>query len=79
MKQGTGKTGADPYEVKDEAIKGKLRELGGMMKNALEGTNYGFSLFLFQFDGPNMFYISTASREDVLKSLEEFIKKQRAN
>lgn len=67
----------EKFEVKNEKLETTLREWGRKMKAVLpEGV--GYTLFLYDYGAKgNMFYLSTAQREDMLKSLEEFIEKQK--
>jgi len=39
------------------------------------GEKWGFALFVFSFDGPEFTWISNANRQDMIKSLREFIAK----
>lgn len=52
-----------------------LKELGRMLKTFCP-SGWGFSLLLFEFDNAegSSFYISSANREDFLRSLEIFMR-----
>ena len=68
------------YKVKNEEIKKLLQEEGRAFKMRMP-KGWGFTLFMFNYGeggkgGDGMFYISSANREDSIKSLKEFIKKQ---
>jgi hypothetical protein len=67
----------DLYEVKDPAVQQWLLKIGLDVKKELQGTNLGFTLFLYNF-GPDgaMFYLSSGNRDDMLKMLREFITKE---
>lgn len=54
-------------------------DIGRLLKRACmtPSGRYGFCLFLFSFDGPEMTYISSADRESCLKMLQEFIDEQK--
>lgn len=68
------------YQVRDPDIEKILESLGNMMRNALDGTGYGFSLLIFTFgEGGNMFYTSNARREDMIRAMYELKQKFREN
>lgn len=60
-----------------EQVEFALRESADFIKaNGRLPVGMGFALLMFDFGpGGNMFYISNAQREDVLKSMQEFIDK----
>jgi hypothetical protein len=65
----------DPrYEVKNELIKNKLIQIGGRLIQAIEDIpGYGFAFLLFSYgEKGDLFYLSTAQREDMIKLLDEF-------
>jgi hypothetical protein len=63
------------FEVKDEEIEKKLRFIGSIIKKQLP-KELGFTLMLFDYgEKGNMFYISSAQREDMIKAMKEFIAK----
>jgi hypothetical protein len=55
------------------------REIGTLIARAVHEYHglkkQGFALFLFSFEGPEMTYMSNASRADMLKAMKEFIDK----
>ena len=61
----------------NEQVEFALRETADFIKaNGRLPMGMGFVLLMFDFgEGGNMFYISDAQREDVLKSMQEFIDK----
>jgi hypothetical protein len=63
------------FGVRNTEIESLLKYLGTTLK-ALMPEGWGFSLQIFSFgsDG-SMFYISSAKRDDMIKSLEEMIVK----
>lgn len=66
----------DDFQVRDEQMEQKLRDIGGRLRTALDGTGHGFALLIFTFgEGGNMFYTSNAQREDIVKCMQEFIAK----
>lgn len=66
----------DKMEVQNEEAEAALRKIGDYI-NGMVPAGMGFSLLLFDFgDGGNMFYLSSAQREDMLKAMKEFISKQ---
>lgn len=63
------------YEVFNENIEIKLKEIGGMIGKSLP-EGWGFNLMIFDFGKKgSMFYISNAQREDVINQMKEFIAK----
>jgi hypothetical protein len=56
----------------------RAREIGHIIGRSIEhqGLRFGFALFLFSFDGPEMTWISNANRDDMIKGLLEFIERQ---
>lgn len=69
----------DNFEVENPQIEGVLSGLGKKIQKYLP-KGWGFSLFIFDFntDKGSIFYISNAKRDDMLKALKEFIKKEEA-
>ena len=59
-----------------------LRKLGGMIAEIIRddtgARHLGFALQIFEFDGPAFFWISNADRGDMIKALQEFIARERA-
>jgi hypothetical protein len=61
------------FNVRNTAIEQKLRSIGKYIGDDLP-TDWGFALFLFSYgENGNMFYISSAQRSDIIKTLKEFI------
>lgn len=59
----------------NEQVEFALREVADYAKTRMP-SGMGFTLLMFDFGrGGSMFYISNAKREDVLKSMQEFIDK----
>lgn len=67
-------TSTPKYEVRDEAIEKKLREIGGSIQKSLEQfSGWTFTLLLTDTKPKGgMFYISTAERAGMVKALHEF-------
>ena len=67
----------EQYEVKNKPIQDLLKALATLIAHAMP-KDWGFTLMLFKY-GPegDLFYISSAVREDMIKTMEEFIKKQK--
>lgn len=64
------------FAVRSEEIETKLRELASMIGSQLP-EGWGFNLLLFSYgEGGNLFYISSAEREDTIKVMKEFISRQ---
>jgi hypothetical protein len=40
---------------------------------------FGFALLIFGYDNHDMFYLSSARREDMVRAMQEFIEKFREN
>ena len=56
----------------------QMRDLARMIKKKIPGL--GFALLVFKFHEPGMSnYISNAHREDMIKSLEETVKRWKNN
>ena len=67
------------FEVRDEKAEAMLKEIGTLLKRACP-PGFGFSLLVFSFgEGGSMFYTSNAQREDMIRSMQEFIEKFREN
>lgn len=66
------------HSIKDPEMIELLNQLGDKISLGLP-SGYGFNLLLFEFGGPgnNLFYISNADREDVIKMMKEWIERQR--
>lgn len=68
------------YEVDNEHIKSKMKEIGTILAGELP-TGWGFSLLIFNFGegggpGDGLFYISNARRENMIEAMKEFIAKE---
>lgn len=68
---------ANDIEKQKAEIEALLKKLGQKIGQDMP-KGMGFTLFIFDI-GPhgNMFYISNAQRADMIKSLEEFIGRQK--
>lgn len=67
------------FEVRNEKAEQMLREIGQMLRESCP-PGFGFSLLVFSFgEGGSMFYVSNSRREDMIRSMEEFIAKFREN
>lgn len=58
------------------------REIGAALGRALDRMpggrkSFGFTLLLFSYDGPEITYISSAQRADMIKTMQEMIAKLR--
>lgn len=66
----------------NEYLKSIAFEIGNRIEFALndnkEPKDYGFMLFIFPFDDSDITYTSNAKREDMIKVLNEFLKKASA-
>jgi len=51
----------------------QAREIGVLIGRGIEKRGkYGFCLMLFDFDGPELTWISNSNRDDMIKVLDEF-------
>jgi hypothetical protein len=62
------------FEMRNQMIEDHLRTVGRTIKSEMP-PGWGFTLMMFEFDGPSMFYMSSAQREGMIKTLQEFIQK----
>lgn len=74
---------SDPfrYELRNPEIEAMLTEIGSILIKAckLHG-DYGFMLMIFGFgESEDLFYTSNANREDMIATMQEFIRKFREN
>jgi hypothetical protein len=71
-------TNLPSYEVHHAGAERALREIARLLKDRMP-PGYGFTLFIFSYgEHGDLFYVSSAAREDMLKTMKEFIKKQEA-
>lgn len=69
------------YEVHHDEAEQAMRELARAIKQTMP-QGFGFTLFLFRYgsapgkDRGELFYLSSANREDMMKMLKEFITRQ---
>jgi hypothetical protein len=69
----------DKMEVRDVEAERALNEIGKLLRKMCP-KGYGFSLLLFTFgEGGNLFYTSNSRREDMIRTMQEFIQKFREN
>lgn len=70
------------FEVRNKQIEEHLRKMGNDLKSGMP-KGWGFTLLIFDYENElpdgGMFYISTASRGDMIKAMQEFIQKQGLN
>lgn len=67
------------FEVRNEEVEQKLKDIGRMLKEAMP-AGFGFTFLMFSYGAEGaMFYISSAQREDMIKALREFIQKHEPN
>ena len=65
------------YKVHDESAEVVLKDIGHLIGSKMP-DGYGFTFLMFTFgEGGNLFYISNSRREDMIKSMEEFIEKHK--
>jgi hypothetical protein len=59
----------------NEYVKGKMKTIAGKVHEELP-DGFGFVVLAFNFgEGGELMYVSNANREDVVKTMKEFIKK----
>lgn len=64
------------FEQRNPEIESLLKEIGTILVTHMP-SGFGFSLLIFSYgEGGNLFYISSAHREDIVKTMIEFIEKQ---
>jgi hypothetical protein len=68
------------FKIRDPEVEAVLKHIGGMVGDSIKhaAPGYGFALLIFEFEGKNLFYMSSAERPNVLDLLQEFINQQRA-
>lgn len=67
------------FEVRNERAEKVLRDMGQSLREAMP-QGYGFSLLIFSYgEGGDLFYTSSAQREDMIRTMQEFIEKFREN
>lgn len=67
------------YEVRNPEIEELLLEVGRKIKSAMP-QGWGFSLMICSIgDDGAMFYLSSLDRQDMMKAMREFIRKNEAN
>lgn len=63
------------FQERNPQIEVKLKEIGKIIKSVLP-KGWGFSLMIFNYgDKGNMFYISSANRQDMIEAMKEFIER----
>lgn len=65
------------FEVKNKIVEAILKDLGAELKRRMP-AGMGFALLMFDYgaDG-SLFYIADAEREDMIKTMEEFIERNK--
>lgn len=72
-------TDIEDYQVKNNQIEKILKKIGHKIGDLLP-QGWGFTLLIFNFgEKGNLFYISNAKREDMIKTMQEFIDKNKKN
>lgn len=66
------------FNVRNPEIETKLRELARVIDESIEGSGFGFALFLVEFEKPDggLFYISDAQRRNIVPAIAEWCKRQ---
>ena len=67
----------DPrFEIEIAKIQILLKEIGGILKGAMP-EGYGFTLLIYSYGKKgSLFYMSSAERADMIKTMQEFIDRQ---
>lgn len=73
---------SDTFEVKNDDIAAKMKEIGGRIHAAINESELkgkmGFALCIFEFaEKGAFFYMSDAQRADMIRVLQEFVDRQR--
>lgn len=64
------------YEIDNPEIQSLLRSIAEKLGVQMP-QGWGFTLLLFEFTpGNSLFYISSAQRPDMVKTMQEFIRRQ---
>jgi len=63
------------FEIENDEAKRLLQDIGVRLLAATKDSGFGFTLLVFSYNGPEMFYASSANREDMCKAMQEFIDK----
>ena len=68
------------FQIKNEEMEKRLKDLGDVIKKGMP-PGWGFTLMMFDYNTTegSMFYISSAARGDMIKAMQEFIKKEGLN
>lgn len=65
------------FEVRNKEAEAALRGIGDVLK-AQTPKGMGFAFFLFDFgEKGGLYYVSNAQREDMIKTMEEWIAKEK--
>ncbi len=74
--------GPHDYQITNEEVQAKLRELGRIIGGQMP-EGWGFTLLMFDYGEKTglpghdaVFYLSSADRGDMITAMKEFIKKQ---
>lgn len=67
----------DPFIMRrlEHELKAMGRDIAKRLNPETAPNKVGFFMMIFSFDGPECTYISNSRREDVVKLMEEFIRK----
>jgi hypothetical protein len=66
------------FEVRHPKIEEMLRDIGHTIGDTMP-KGWGFTLMLFEYDGEGLFYISSSTRDTMVKAMREFIAKFEEN
>lgn len=67
------------YEVQNPEIQTLLRQIAEKIGEQMP-DGWGFTLLMFSYgQAGNLFYISSAQRQDIMNTMREFIQKFEAN
>lgn len=66
------------YEINNPEVQAVMRKLAEKIGDVMP-ENYGFTLFIFGLNNQDLFYISNADRESMIRTMQEFIQKYREN
>lgn len=70
----------DPrFEIENEEIQTLLKKLATFLHGIMPSQEWGFALLVFKFREQDFFWISDADRQDMIKALREFIKREEGN
>lgn len=70
------KSRGEDFQVRNAEIEATLKDIGGRIRSALDGSGFGFALLIYSFgEKGTMFYTANGNRQDMCNAMREFIEK----